>query len=55
MTKRQITKGQTTQWPKDKLQRDRHYNGQKIKDKKYNGQKTNYKKYNGQKKKDTNG
>jgi hypothetical protein len=33
MVKRQRTKGQTTQWSKDKGQKDRQHNGQKTKDK----------------------
>jgi hypothetical protein len=32
-SKRKRTKGQTTQWPKEKGQKDRQHNGQKKKDK----------------------
>ena len=33
MAKRKRTKGQTTQWPKEKGQKDKQHNGQKKKDK----------------------
>jgi hypothetical protein len=36
MAKRKKTKGQTTQWPKEKGQKDKQHNGQKKKDKRTN-------------------
>jgi hypothetical protein len=36
MAKRKRTKGQTIQWPKEKGQKDKQYNGQKKKDKRTN-------------------
>jgi hypothetical protein len=36
MVKRKRTKGQTTQWSKEKEQKDKQHNGQKKKDKRTN-------------------
>ena len=36
MAKREKTKGQTIQWPKEKRQKDKQYNGQKRKYKRTN-------------------
>jgi hypothetical protein len=36
MAKRTRTRGQTIQWPKEKGQEDKQYNGQKNKDKRTN-------------------
>jgi hypothetical protein len=42
MVKRKRTKGQTTQWSKEKGLKDRQHNGQKKKDKRTNNDITNY-------------
>jgi hypothetical protein len=36
MAKREGTKGQTTQWPREKGQKDKQYNGQERRDKRTN-------------------
>ena len=43
MAKRNKTKGQTIQWPKETRQKDRQYNGQKKQDKRTNNDLSNTK------------